>query len=88
LHNYNYDDFINAASFIESNYRKYPFEELIEIEFTLDNIDEAFSFAEKYKPVRVGIKNKSVKNPLQKIQLRFRSPIFLLPIGNNAIIIS
>ena len=56
LHNYNYDDFINAASFIESNYRKYPFEELIEIEFTPDNIDEAFSFAEKYKPVRVGIK--------------------------------
>jgi len=51
LHNYNYDDFINAASFIESNYRKYPFEELIEIEFTPDNIDEAFSFAEKYKPV-------------------------------------
>jgi putative phosphonate catabolism associated alcohol dehydrogenase len=56
LHNYNYDDFLNATTFIEKNYQKYPFEDLIEKEFSLDNIDEAFEFASKTKPVRVGIK--------------------------------
>ncbi|HEX9511940.1 MAG TPA: zinc-binding dehydrogenase [Puia sp.] len=56
LHNYNYEDFVNATSFIENNYGKYPFEELIEKEYSLDNIEEAFAFASNSKPVRVGIK--------------------------------
>ncbi len=56
LHNYNYDDLLNATSFIENNFRKYPFEDLIEKEYTLDNIEDAFAFASKSKPVRVGIK--------------------------------
>ena len=56
LHNYNYDDFLRATSFIENNYTKYPFEQLIEKEYSLDNIEDAFSFASENKPVRVGIK--------------------------------
>jgi putative phosphonate catabolism associated alcohol dehydrogenase len=55
LHNYNYDDFLNAAIFIENNYRKYPFEELVEKEFTLYEVDNAFRYATESKPVRVGV---------------------------------
>lgn len=55
LHNYNYDDFLNAAIFIENNYQKYPFEELVEKEFTLDEVDGAFAYATERKPVRVGV---------------------------------
>jgi putative phosphonate catabolism associated alcohol dehydrogenase len=56
LHNYNYEDFLNAVSFIENNYKKYPFEMLVEKEFMMEDIDEAFVFASEKKPVRVGIK--------------------------------
>ena len=56
LHNYNYEDFVKATAFIEDNYLKYPFEELIEKEYSLDDIEEAFTFASNSKPVRVGIK--------------------------------
>jgi alcohol dehydrogenase len=56
LHNYNYEDFVNATAFIEGNYNKYPFEDLIEKEYSLDDIEEAFTFASNSKPVRVGIK--------------------------------
>jgi len=55
LHNYNYDDFVNAAVFIENNYRKYPFEDLVEKEFMLDEVEKAFIYASERKPVRVGI---------------------------------
>jgi putative phosphonate catabolism associated alcohol dehydrogenase len=56
LHNYNYDDFLHATTFIENNYQKYPFEDLIEKEYSLEHIEEAFQFASEKKPVRVGIK--------------------------------
>jgi alcohol dehydrogenase len=56
LHNYNYEDFVNATSFIENNYLKYPFESLVEKEYSLDDIEAAFTFASDKKPVRVGIK--------------------------------
>ncbi len=61
LHNYNYDDFVNATTFIENNYLKYPFEELIEKEFTLDDIEAAFKFASESRPVRVGVKISNEK---------------------------
>lgn len=56
LHNYNYEDLLAATAFIEANYRKYPFGELIEKEYTLDEIDEAFAYAHAARPVRVGIR--------------------------------
>jgi len=56
LHNYNYEDFLRATLFIEDNYDKYPFEQLVEKEYSLDEVEEAFAFASESKPVRVGIK--------------------------------
>ncbi|MGC4037621.1 MAG: zinc-binding dehydrogenase [Chitinophagaceae bacterium] len=56
LYNYNYDDFVNATAFIESNHDKYPFEALVEEEYTLDKVEEAFAYATDKKPVRVGVK--------------------------------
>ncbi|MDP9080723.1 MAG: zinc-binding dehydrogenase [Bacteroidota bacterium] len=56
LHNYNYEDFVKATEFIENNHTKYPFGELIEKEYPLNEIEEAFKYASEIKPVRVGIK--------------------------------
>ena len=56
LHNYNYTDFSFAVDFIIAHGNKYPFAKLIENEFTLDRINEAFSFALTNKPIRAGIK--------------------------------
>ena len=61
LHNYNYADFLNATEFIEKNFQKYPFGELVEKEYPLENIEEAFVFASEQKPVRVGIKIEPAK---------------------------
>lgn len=56
LHNYNNDDLVNAVNFIENNYDKYPFEELIYDGFSLEETEKAFEFAVKENPYRVGIK--------------------------------
>ena len=56
LHNYNYDDFARAALFVQDYYQTYPFEDLIEKEYTLAEVDNAFRFASEVKPIRVGIK--------------------------------
>ncbi|KIA93422.1 alcohol dehydrogenase [Pedobacter kyungheensis] len=55
LHNYNYDDFLQAVKFIETNYLKFPFEELVSAEFALEDAESAFNFAVADKPVRVGV---------------------------------
>jgi alcohol dehydrogenase len=55
LHNYNYDDFLNATIFIENNFQKYPFQQLVEKEFALEQTQEAFEFAVNNKPVRAGV---------------------------------
>ena len=55
LHNYNYEDFVNAVAFIENNYEKYPFETLVEREYNLSEVERAFTYASDKKPVRVGI---------------------------------
>ena len=56
LHNYNYEDFVYALEFISANWQQYPFEQTIEKEFDLDSVDEAFQYALKHKPLRVGIR--------------------------------
>ncbi|MEO5888837.1 MAG: zinc-binding dehydrogenase [Ferruginibacter sp.] len=56
LHNYNYSDFLIATLFIENNYQKYPFEDLVEMEYSLDQVETAFEYARDHKPVRVGIR--------------------------------
>lgn len=56
LHNYNYEDFVKATAFIEENHSKYPFAELVEKEYNIETVEEAFAFASEQKPVRVGVK--------------------------------
>lgn len=60
LHNYNYEDFSTAVDFIVQNFEKYPFLDLVEKEFSLDNVNEAFEYAVANKPIRVGI-NMDIK---------------------------
>jgi putative phosphonate catabolism associated alcohol dehydrogenase len=55
LHNYNYDDFVAAVQFIENNYAKFPFEELVSAEFSLSDAESAFNYAVADKPIRVGV---------------------------------
>lgn len=53
MHNYNYEDFINAVSFFEDHFSDYPFDTFIEKEFPLQETLEAFQYAIKHKPYRV-----------------------------------
>jgi len=55
LHNYNSDDFLHAVTFIEKHYDKFPFLQLIHTNFSLDEANEAFQYAIKHNPFRVGI---------------------------------
>ena len=56
LHNYNYEDFNYALDFLNRNWQRYPFDRVVEKEFTLDTATEAFDYALTNKPLRVGIK--------------------------------
>lgn len=56
LHNYNYTDFGYALDFLRRNIDNYPFSTIIEKEFPLSRAQEAFEYALKRKPLRVGIK--------------------------------
>lgn len=55
LHNYNADDFVNAINFIEKYHNDYPFLKMIYNRFTLEEANEAFEYALKHNPFRVGI---------------------------------
>lgn len=56
LHNYNFTDFRNAFDFMKRNWNKYPFSNVVEKEFELIQVKEAFEYALVNKPLRVGIK--------------------------------
>jgi alcohol dehydrogenase len=55
LHNYNSDDLVKAVQFIENNITKYPFGTLVEDKFTLEQVNEAFTYALEENPFRVGL---------------------------------
>jgi putative phosphonate catabolism associated alcohol dehydrogenase len=55
LHNYNIQDFIQAVKFAEENHTIFPFVELVECTFTLNEVNEAFHYAVKNNAIRVGI---------------------------------
>lgn len=63
LHNYNADDFKNAVNFIVNNYQKYPFAELIYDGFPLEQAEEAFGYAIRHNPYRVGIRMNDNQQP-------------------------
>ena len=56
LHNYNAEDFKNAVNFIEQHCDDYPFEQLIQGHFALNDADKAFKYALEENPYRVRIK--------------------------------
>lgn len=56
LHNYNYDDFVNAVDFMSRNHDRFPFEQVVAKEFILSDAQQAFEYAVKYKPLRVGVR--------------------------------
>lgn len=56
IHNYNFEDFKYALSFLEKNWQKYPFETVVEQEFRLEDAEKAFEYAVTHKPLRVGIR--------------------------------
>jgi putative phosphonate catabolism associated alcohol dehydrogenase len=58
LHNYNEQDLLAAVDFIETNYNKYPFEELVYQGFDLHSINEAFHLAVNSNHFRIGVKGK------------------------------
>jgi alcohol dehydrogenase len=55
LHNYNFDDIVEAVNYITDRHQKYPFNEIVSKEFELKDVDEAFKYALEHKPIRVGI---------------------------------
>ncbi|SHL35718.1 alcohol dehydrogenase [Chitinophaga jiangningensis] len=56
LHNYNFEDFNYAMTFLENNWQRYPFEQAIEKEFELAEAQQAFTYAVQEKPLRVGLR--------------------------------
>lgn len=55
LHNYNIDDFRAAADFIERHHGELPVRELVDDQFALDQIHQAFEHAMNCNAFRVGI---------------------------------
>lgn len=55
LHNYNHQDFVYALAFIERGWNQFPFMEIIDKTFTLEEVDAAFQYALNKKPFRVGV---------------------------------
>ena len=56
LHNYNTDDFRTAVDFIVKHHRTYPFTKLLHDGFTLERAEDAFQYAIRHNPYRVGIR--------------------------------
>ncbi len=56
LHNYNTGDLVAALDFIACNWSHYPFVRVVEQEFCLSEANEAFAYALREKPLRVGIR--------------------------------
>ena len=55
LHNYNDFDLLTAVDFIERNINVFDFKKLIEGDFNLQSVNEAFDYAVNQNPYRVGI---------------------------------
>jgi putative phosphonate catabolism associated alcohol dehydrogenase len=63
LHNYNTDDFIAAVTFLEANHARYPFQQLVQEGFGLEDVDAAFRHALHSGVHRVAIHTNPTANP-------------------------
>jgi alcohol dehydrogenase len=55
VHNYAPRDLATALAFLDRNARRYPFAEMVERSFPLEQVNEAFEFAETNRPLRVAL---------------------------------
>lgn len=55
LHNYNEQDFIQGVHFIEQHHQSFDFKSLVQDWFPLNKVNEAFKYALRNNPFRVGI---------------------------------
>lgn len=60
MHNYNYQDLTEAVSFFDIHHATYDFNLLIEKEFSLNEVEQAFQYAVSKKPLRTLITNTHV----------------------------
>ncbi|MCU0703846.1 MAG: alcohol dehydrogenase catalytic domain-containing protein [Fimbriiglobus sp.] len=56
VHNYTPADLLTAVRFMGENQRRFPFAELVSRVFPLSEVGEAFAFAAREKPIRVGVR--------------------------------
>jgi len=56
IHNYNKEDLLTAVEFMEQCHDMYDFKSMIKGDFTLENTTEAYQYAIKENPFRVGIR--------------------------------
>ncbi len=55
IHNYRPSDLAAAVEFLTAHHRRFPFESLVELTFSLDEINEAITCAQDARPCRVAI---------------------------------
>ncbi len=56
VHNYTPADLLAAVRFMGENHERFPFAELVSKVFPLSEAGEAFAFADREKPIRVGVR--------------------------------
>lgn len=55
IHNYAPQDLRNAVEFLIANHARFPFGELVERTFELDDVNSAVEFAVQHRPVRIAV---------------------------------
>lgn len=61
LHNYNFEDLKAALTFMSKHHKDFPFSEIVEKEFPLNEAASAFDYAITHKPLRVGVYIEALK---------------------------
>jgi len=56
VHNYTPGDLASAVAFLESHHTDFPWLELVEQQFSLDEINEAITYALESRPIRIAVK--------------------------------
>ena len=56
VHNYKPVDLVTAVEFLERHHQRFPFADLVEVSFTLDDAQAALEYAESARPIRVAVR--------------------------------
>lgn len=55
LHNYAPQDLVAAIDFLQNYHQHYPFADMVSAQFSLEQVEAAFSFAMRQRPLRVAV---------------------------------